>query len=103
MRMHGHAAHDDMRYVPPQQLQYWRARDPIDRFQAQLRVLGVDVEAICADVARELDGALEQALAQPMPEPESATAGVFCEDQAQPLGDGVAPYSGFHSGAVGNG
>ena len=31
MRMHGHAAHDDMKYVPKAQVEEWRARDPIDR------------------------------------------------------------------------
>ncbi len=31
MRMHGHAAHDDMRYVPPELLSAWRERDPIER------------------------------------------------------------------------
>src|SRR6201998_2443479 len=30
MRMHGHAAHDDMRYVPPELIEKWRERDPID-------------------------------------------------------------------------
>src|SRR5947209_20197233 len=32
MRMHGHAAHDDMRYVPPQLLESWRTRDPIELY-----------------------------------------------------------------------
>ena len=31
MRMHGHAAHDDMKYVPKEQVEEWRKRDPIDR------------------------------------------------------------------------
>src|SRR3712207_6601105 len=31
MRMHGHAAHDDMKYVPKTQIEEWRAKDPIDR------------------------------------------------------------------------
>ena len=31
MRMHGHAAHDDMRYVPPELLEAWARRDPIER------------------------------------------------------------------------
>ena len=31
MRMHGHAAHDDMKYVPKEQIEEWRAKDPIDR------------------------------------------------------------------------
>src|SRR3954453_2228705 len=31
MRMHGHAAHDDMKYVPVEKVEEWRAKDPIDR------------------------------------------------------------------------
>ena len=31
MRMHGHAAHDDMKYVPTEQIEEWRRKDPIDR------------------------------------------------------------------------
>src|SRR5436309_9444300 len=31
MRMHGHAAHDDMKYVPKTQIEEWKAKDPIDR------------------------------------------------------------------------
>src|SRR3989440_4220189 len=45
MRMHGHAAHDDMKYVPKEQVEEWRKRDPIDRQSARLTELGVDVEA----------------------------------------------------------
>src|ERR1700737_103997 len=29
MRMHGHAAHDDMRYVPPELVEDWRGGDPL--------------------------------------------------------------------------
>ncbi|MFO1533928.1 MAG: twin-arginine translocase subunit TatC, partial [Thermoplasmatota archaeon] len=39
MRMHGHAAHDDMKYVPKAQVDEWRAKDPIDRQEARLREL----------------------------------------------------------------
>ena len=45
MRMHGHAAHDDMKYVPKEQVEEWRAKDPIDRQVRRLEALGVDVEA----------------------------------------------------------
>src|SRR6478752_910920 len=31
MRMHGHAAHDDMKYVPTDKVEEWRRKDPIDR------------------------------------------------------------------------
>jgi TPP-dependent pyruvate/acetoin dehydrogenase alpha subunit len=100
MRMHGHAAHDDMKYVPKEQVEEWRKRDPIDRQEARLRELGIDVEALRAEVQAEIDAATEQALAAPMPDPASAVEGVFCEAEAEPLGDGVARWSGFVSGGA---
>jgi TPP-dependent pyruvate/acetoin dehydrogenase alpha subunit len=95
MRMHGHGAHDDAAYVPPEQLAQWAARDPLQRQRDRLRSLGVDVEAIEEAVAEEIDLASEEALAMGPPEPESALEGVFCEGEAQPLGPGAAPWSGF--------
>jgi pyruvate dehydrogenase E1 component alpha subunit len=95
MRMHGHAAHDDMKYVPKEQVDEWRKRDPIDRQDKRLRELGVDVDALRAEVKSVIDAATEEALAAPMPDPASAVEGVFCEDEAEPLGDGQAPWSGF--------
>ncbi len=35
-----------------------------------------------------------------MPSPEDATLRVFCEGEAEPLGDGQAPWSGFATEAV---
>jgi TPP-dependent pyruvate/acetoin dehydrogenase alpha subunit len=98
MRMHGHAAHDDMKYVPKEQVEEWRKRDPIDRQEARLRELGVDVDAVRSEVQAEIEAATEEALAAPMPDPASAVDGVFCEGEAEPLGDGVARWSGFVSG-----
>src|SRR3954468_8721209 len=46
MRMHGHGAHDDMRYVPAEMLEEWSRRDPIEAYAARLRADGVDVQAI---------------------------------------------------------
>jgi pyruvate dehydrogenase E1 component alpha subunit len=97
MRMHGHAAHDDMKYVPKEQVEEWRKRDPIDRQEGRLRSLGVDVDIVRAEVHAEIDAAAEEALAAPMPDPGSAVDGVFCEGEAEPLGDGVARWSGFSS------
>jgi pyruvate dehydrogenase E1 component alpha subunit len=97
MRMHGHAAHDDMKYVPKEQVEEWRRRDPIDRQEAALRAAGVDVEALREEVRGEIDGAATEALATPMPSPATVVQGVFCEGEAEPLGDGLAPWSGFAS------
>jgi len=102
MRMHGHAAHDDMKYVPKEQVEEWRKRDPIDRQEARLREAGVDVEALRASVTAEIEAATEEALAAPMPDPATALDGVFCEGEAEPLGDGVARWSGFKPAAGGS-
>jgi TPP-dependent pyruvate/acetoin dehydrogenase alpha subunit len=103
MRMHGHAAHDDMRYVPPEQLAAWAERDPIERQERRVAALGLDVAALRADVEAEVDAAAAEALAAPMPDPADAVRGVFAGGEAQPLGDGRAPWSGFEAGAAANG
>ncbi len=95
MRMHGHAAHDDMKYVPKELVEEWRARDPIERQEQRLVAAGVDVEELRAAVAAEIDAATEEALASPMPDPATATEGVFCDTEAEPLRDGQAPWSGY--------
>ena len=93
MRMHGHGAHDDMRYVPKEMFEVWAERDPIDRYEAKLREAGnIDVEAVRASVKEELEGETEWALAQPMPDPGTAYEGVFATDDPE-LGDGNAPWS----------
>jgi TPP-dependent pyruvate/acetoin dehydrogenase alpha subunit len=104
MRMHGHGAHDDMSYVPPEMLEKWRARDPIEHFAGRLvSDYGFDpgeVEEIRMEVRRYVDECAEQALASPMPEPELALEGVFAE-RFEALGDGEAPWS--RPSANGNG
>jgi pyruvate dehydrogenase E1 component alpha subunit len=96
MRMHGHAAHDDMKYVPKEQVDEWRAKDPIDRQVKRLEALGVDVEEVRASVKAEIEKAVEEALSGPMPDGETATDGVFADEPAL-LEDGNAPWSGFAS------
>ncbi|HEY2259064.1 MAG TPA: thiamine pyrophosphate-dependent dehydrogenase E1 component subunit alpha [Solirubrobacteraceae bacterium] len=98
MRMHGHAAHDDMKYVPKEQVEEWRARDPIERQEKRLRSLGVDVDALRAEVGADIDAAATEALAGPMPAADEVLEGVFCTGEAEPLGDGQAPWSGFSGG-----
>jgi TPP-dependent pyruvate/acetoin dehydrogenase alpha subunit len=96
MRMHGHGAHDDMSYVPKEMLEEWGRRDPIERYAEHL-VAGCgftaeEVEGIRAEVRDYVDDCASGALASPMPEPDSAVAGVFAEIW-EPLGDGRAPWS----------
>ncbi|MGI8803785.1 MAG: thiamine pyrophosphate-dependent dehydrogenase E1 component subunit alpha [Solirubrobacteraceae bacterium] len=95
MRMHGHAAHDDMRYVPPELVEHWRERDPIAMQERRVRAVGVDTDALRAEVRAEIDRASTEALAMPDPDPRSAAEGVFATGEAEPLGSGQAPWSGF--------
>src|SRR5215208_2787320 len=96
MRMHGHAAHDDMKYVPKEQVEEWAAKDPIDRQTKRLEALGADVEAVRAEVKAEIEAATEKALQSPMPDPATATDQLFYEgDEDLLLQDGNAPWSGF--------
>jgi TPP-dependent pyruvate/acetoin dehydrogenase alpha subunit len=98
MRMHGHAAHDDMKYVPKEQVEEWRAKDPIDRQIRRLEAIGVDVQAVRDEVKATIDAAVEEALKGPMPDPDTATDRLFADEPAL-LEDGAAPWSGFRKEA----
>jgi len=95
MRMHGHGAHDDMRYVAPELLAEWSARDPIARYEAALAAHGLDAAPLRQEVAAAVEEAVAAALATPMPDPANATEGVFCDGEPEPLGAGAASWSGF--------
>jgi TPP-dependent pyruvate/acetoin dehydrogenase alpha subunit len=94
MRMHGHGAHDDARYVPPDDLSAWAARDPIEHQAAALDGM-VDVAALRAEVDTEVEEAAASALATPMADPADALTDVFHEGDPEPIGRGLAPWSGF--------
>jgi pyruvate dehydrogenase E1 component alpha subunit len=97
MRMHGHGAHDDMKYVPKALVEEWRKKDPIDRQSARVVALGRDVDALRAEVREQVEEATKVALAGPMPDPATATHRVFHPRDADEilLEDGAAPWSGF--------
>ena len=101
MRMHGHAAHDDMRYVPKALLEEWARRT-----RSSARNAGwprrASMSRRSAEVRETVERATEEALAMPMPDGASATEGVFA-DEAIPLGDGDAPWSGHDAPAHANG
>jgi pyruvate dehydrogenase E1 component alpha subunit len=92
MRMHGHGAHDDMRYVPKELFEEWSRRDPIERHEERLHADGYDTEALRESVREALERETEWALAQPMPDPAEAHDGVFADGDPE-LGDGMAPWS----------
>ena len=83
MRMRGHAQHDAAAYVPPEMFEYWKARDPLNRYEAWLtehKVWDKKAKAeIDARIERELKEDLEVAESSPLPKPEEAERGVYCE------------------------
>jgi TPP-dependent pyruvate/acetoin dehydrogenase alpha subunit len=82
-RMRGHAEHDDMRYVPEDLLEAWKARDPIDRLEAFLVAEGHatrdQLQRVAEALAPLLDEAAREALASPLPPAGEALRGVFHE------------------------
>ncbi|HEY6466200.1 MAG TPA: thiamine pyrophosphate-dependent enzyme [Candidatus Acidoferrales bacterium] len=83
MRMKGHAQHDGADYVPKEMFEYWKARDPLDRYTKYLSERGLLDERqkseIDARIERELDADQKFAEESPFPKPESAAQGVYCE------------------------
>jgi TPP-dependent pyruvate/acetoin dehydrogenase alpha subunit len=84
MRMKGHAIHDAAEYVPKPLFEYWRKRDPIARFENYLVnvkkwLTSQENENLIADVERELEADRDFAVASPMPQPETAAGGVYCD------------------------
>jgi TPP-dependent pyruvate/acetoin dehydrogenase alpha subunit len=85
MRMKGHAIHDAADYVPKPMFEYWRRRDPIARFENYLVnvkkwLSPQEHEKLIADVDSYLESEREIAVNSPMPAPETAEGGVYCEN-----------------------
>jgi pyruvate dehydrogenase E1 component alpha subunit len=98
MRMHGHAAHDDMKYVPTEKVEEWRRKDPIDRQEKRLEAQGIDTAAIREEVKALIEESVERALQSPMPDGNTVTDALFADEPAL-LENGNAPWSGFNKGA----
>jgi len=84
MRMKGHAIHDAADYVPKPLLEYWKKRDPIVRlenFLVKKKWLTVDEnQKLIAEVELQLEADRDFAVNSPMPTPESAASGAYCEN-----------------------
>ncbi len=108
MRMKGHAQHDPAEYVPAEMFAYWKQRDPIERYEKFLmagKILDAKKKAeIEARIEREIEADREFAEASPLPPPELAEQGVYCDgchtiaanwvrpkEEVMPPKSGVAP------------
>jgi hypothetical protein len=83
MRMLGHAQHDSADYVPKAMLAEWKERDPLDRFEKLLAAKKLwdakTKKEIDERIAREIRADVEFAENSPVPPPESAEGGVYCD------------------------
>ena len=84
MRMKGHAIHDAAAYVPKEMFDFWKKRDPIARFENYLVkekkwLTPKENEALIKEVEEVIESEREIAVNSPMPTPESAEGGVYCE------------------------
>jgi 2-oxoisovalerate dehydrogenase E1 component alpha subunit len=90
-RFHPHSSDDDDRYYrAADEVKAWRAHDPVGRFEARLREIGVlDEEtsaAIVKQVKREVNEATEAAENAPQPDPATFDRYVYAERLDEGLG-----------------
>ncbi len=87
-RMTGHSAHDDAGYVPRALFDEWARKDPIGRFETEMRRRGLiddcRIEGMKSRIASELDEAVAWAEQQPYPDPEECLEGVYSSTENRP-------------------
>jgi pyruvate dehydrogenase E1 component alpha subunit len=82
-RRTGHSRRDPCHYQPKSEREAWFARDPIERFAAQLKADGLleadGLERMRADAARRFEAAVERAKAAPLPTLAALETDVFAQ------------------------
>ena len=84
-RLCGHSGQDTQAYKSPETISLERARDPLHRLERFLvpRVLSEhDWTQAASEAHRDVEAAVERALARPHPDPEQLTRHVFAESAA---------------------
>jgi TPP-dependent pyruvate/acetoin dehydrogenase alpha subunit len=81
MRMKGHAEHDDARYVPKEEFEKWRKKDPLVNFENYLSkkklMTAEEKSALDARVEKEIKEDVAFAESSPFPPPEDAARSVW--------------------------
>jgi TPP-dependent pyruvate/acetoin dehydrogenase alpha subunit len=89
MRMKGHAIHDAAAYVPKEVHDYWRKRDPIDRFERFLMskkwLTPEQNKKMIDEVEAHLEKERDFAVNSPMPEGHLAAEGVYCDSNCHDI------------------
>jgi TPP-dependent pyruvate/acetoin dehydrogenase alpha subunit len=88
-RRKGHAEHDDQRYVPAEEIEYWeKTNDPVERYERYLLEQNIatreKLDELTAAINRELDEDVAWAESSPMPDAEQAAYRVFDNDIVPP-------------------
>lgn len=82
-RYHGHRVGDPGKYRSKEEVEYWKARDPISTFEQQLKEMGIltdgEANAIQADAERAVQDAIEYAKASPLPSLEQLYEHVYVQ------------------------
>jgi TPP-dependent pyruvate/acetoin dehydrogenase alpha subunit len=71
-RHHGHSKADPAKYRPPEELERWLARDPLNVAKARLQTLGIserEISDVEDQVKARMEQAVQSALAAPYPDP----------------------------------
>lgn len=88
-RVRGHEEASGVKYVPPELIEEWMSRDPVERFRAAMLEEEImsreQIEAVQTRLEAEVDDAAEFALAQPLVEssPEAEKRDVFAPATAK--------------------
>ncbi len=88
-RVRGHEEASGVKYVPPELIEEWMSRDPVERFRAAMLEEEImsreQIEAVRKRLEAEVDDAAEFALAQPLVEssPEAEKRDVFAPATAK--------------------
>jgi acetoin:2,6-dichlorophenolindophenol oxidoreductase subunit alpha len=79
-RHYGHSKSDPAKYRPPDEVERWMARDPVNLTRARLLELGVAEDALTAvehDVEARMERAIDAARQAPFPDPGERAATEF--------------------------
>jgi TPP-dependent pyruvate/acetoin dehydrogenase alpha subunit len=80
-RWYGHSEIDPAKYRRPEELEYWKSRDPIPAMQRYLRERNLWTDEwsrqITEEITKEIDEAVQFAENSPYPEPEEALDHVY--------------------------
>ena len=86
-RMKGHAEHDAQAYVPKEELEEWKRRDPLERYARVLIESGdataEELGAIDRAVMDEIDREAEAAEKSPLPDPAIALQNVYAKASSE--------------------